>query len=88
MAGTISEKHCYVKVSIVYGRKCVILFEVRNVFYKFCPLPGSGLNKEKSKYQGSLRVKVRERKRDYELPLKLTSAARWIISKQLQRATS
>ena len=47
-----------------------------------------GLNKEKSKYQGSLRVKVRERKRDYEVPLKLTSAARWITSKQLQRAAS
>ena len=47
-----------------------------------------GLNKEKSKYQGSLRVKVRERKRDYEVPLKLTSAARWITSQQLQRATS
>ena len=45
-------------------------------------------NKEKSKYLGSLRVKVRERKRDYEVPLKLTSAARWITSKQLQRATS
>ena len=44
--------------------------------------------KEKSKYPGSLRVKVRERKRDYEVPLKLTSAARWITSKQLQRAAS
>ena len=55
---------------------------------KYCPFRAPGLNKEKSKYQGSLRVKVRERKRDYEVPLKLTSAARWITSKQLQRATS
>ena len=59
-----------------------------DVFYKFCPFWVHGLNKEKSKYPGSLRVKVRERKRDYEVPLKLTSTARWITSKQLQRAAS
>ena len=77
------------KVSSIYGRKSVILFEGGDVFYKFCPLRVHGLlMKENSKYQGSLRVKVRERKRDYEVPLKLTSAARWITSKQLQRATS
>ena len=76
------------KVTSIYGRKLVILFEGRDVFYKFFPLRGHGLNKKKLKYQGSLRVKVRERKRDYEVPLKLTSAARWITSKQLQRATS
>ena len=57
-------------------------------FINSAPSGGHGLNKEKSKYPGSLRVKVRERKRDYEVPLKLTSTARWITSKQLQRATS
>ena len=57
-------------------------------FINSAPSGPNGLNKEKLKYQGSLRVKVRERKRDYEVPLKLTSAARWITSKQLQRAAS
>ena len=55
----------------------------------FPPFSASGLPmKEKLNNPGSLRVKVRERKRDYEVPLKLTSAARWITSKQLQRAAS
>ena len=35
-----------------------------DMFYKFFPSGLHGLNKEKSKYPGSLRVKVRERKRD------------------------
>ena len=75
------------KVSSINGRKLVILFEGGDVFYKFCPSGTHVLNKEKLKYPGSLRVKVRERKRNYGVPLKLTSAARWITSKQLQRAT-
>ena len=88
MTGILSEKHCFVKESIIYDRKCVIFFEGGDVFYKFCPFRVHGLNIKKSKYQGSLSVKVRERKRDYEVPLKLTRAARRIISKQLQRAAS